>query len=104
MWTLLFRPEVETDIRSASDWYNAKVPGLGDDFVNEFWAAIDRITERPWSFAIATNGLRPCRLRRFSFLVHYRLQGNEIGCNLPGARVKPQYRVLGFCELRKLLK
>jgi hypothetical protein len=78
MWTVRFRPELEQDVRNARDWYNSKVLGLGDDFVTEFWSAIDRITERPLSFAVASNRLRPCRLHRFSYIVHYRLVGDEI--------------------------
>jgi plasmid stabilization system protein ParE len=78
MWTIRFRPELEQDIRSARDWYNSMVPGLGDEFEDEFWSALDRISERPLSFAVASNGLRPCRLHRFSYLVHYQVVGDEI--------------------------
>ena len=78
MHSLRFRPEVEHDLRSGRDWYDSKIPGLGDEFIDEFWAAIERIVDRPLSFAASPSGLRPCRLRRFSYLIHFRVQGDEI--------------------------
>ena len=78
MWTIRFRAELEADLRDGQDWYDSKVSGLGAEFLQEFWAAVDRISERPLSFAVAPNGLRPCRLRRFSYVVHYRVFDHEI--------------------------
>ena len=78
MWLLKLRPEIESDIRSGEDWYNSKLSGLGDDFVAEFWLAIDKIKAHPLLFAIAANGLRPCRIARFSYLIHFRVVGSEI--------------------------
>ena len=66
MWTIRFRPEIEDDLRSGSDWYSSKRDGLGDEFIDDYWDAVDAIADRPLSFAIAANGLRPCRLSRFS--------------------------------------
>ena len=78
MWHLSFRPEVEDDIVAAAAWYDDKRPGLGDEFLCEYLAAITRIRENPLLFAVAANGLRPCRLKRFSYIVHFDLDGSEI--------------------------
>ena len=78
MWTIRYRPEVEDDLRDGSDWYHSKRGRLGDEFIIDYWDAIDQIAERPLSFAIAANGLRPCRLSRFSFIVHFRVVDREI--------------------------
>ena len=77
-YSLRFRPEVAQDLRGARDWYESRVAGLGTEFMAEFWAATDRLIERPLSFAASSSGLRTCRLRRFSYLIHFRLQGDEI--------------------------
>ena len=78
MWTISFRPEIEGDLRSGSDWYNSKRDGLGDEFIDDYWDAIDAIADRPLSFATAANGLRPCRLSRFSYIVHFRVFDRDI--------------------------
>lgn len=78
MWTIRYRPEIQDDLRSGSDWYNSKRDGLGDEFMIDYWDAVDQLANRPLSFAVAANGLRPCRLSRFSYIVHFRVVGPEI--------------------------
>ncbi len=78
MWQLSYRPEVENDVVDAVTWYDAKRTGLGDEFLLEYLAAIRRIRDNPLLFSIAANGLRPCRLKRFSFLIHFDVDGNDI--------------------------
>lgn len=77
-WTIRFRPEVEHDLIEAADWYDSKAPGLGGEFIEEFWNAIDVIQERPLTIAVAANGMRPFRMKRFSYLIHYRTFGDSV--------------------------
>jgi len=78
MWELSYRPEVEDDVVDAVTWYDDKRPGLGDEFLLEYLASIRRIHDNPLLFSIAANGLRPCRLKRFSYIIHFSVDGNEI--------------------------
>ena len=78
MWKLSFRPEVEDDVVEAVAWYDDKRTGLGDEFLAEYLAAIRRIRDNPLLFAVAANGLRPCRLQRFSYIVHFVVNGNDL--------------------------
>lgn len=78
MWQLSYRPEVEDDVVAAVAWYDDKRRGLGEKFLSEYLDAIRRIRENPLQFAIAANGLRPCRLKRFSYIVHFDVHGNDI--------------------------
>lgn len=78
MPTVRYRPEVEDDLREAASWYEQKRVGLGDEFLTEFWSAIDTVTERPLSFALSEVGLRACRLLRFPYVIHFRHSENEI--------------------------
>lgn len=78
MWHLSYRPDVEDDVVNAVTWYNDKRPGLGEELLFEYLAAIQRICDNPLLFAVAANGLRPCRLKRFSYIVHFEVYGNEI--------------------------
>jgi len=78
MWHLSYRPEVEDDVVNAVTWYDDKRSGLGDEFLLEYLAAIQRIRDKPLLFAIAANGLRPCRLKRFPYIVHFDVDGDNI--------------------------
>ncbi len=78
MWRLSFRPEVEEDIVNAVTWYENKRSGLGHEFLLEYLAAIQRIRDNPLLFAVAANGLRPCRLKRFAYLIHFVVVGDNI--------------------------
>ena len=78
MWRLVVRPQVEDDLVEASIWYDKKQIGLGDQFLAEYVAAIYRILENPWMFSIAANSLRPCLIKRFSYIIHFVVEDNQI--------------------------
>lgn len=78
MWIERFRPEISEDLQEGAHYYNTKREGLGDEFLDEFWNAIEKIIERPFSFAVASTGSRACRIRRFSYVIHFRVFKNEI--------------------------
>ena len=42
-YTLRFLPEVEEDIIGGYVWYEAKSPGLGEDFLRMFYAGASEI-------------------------------------------------------------
>lgn len=73
-----YRPEVADDLRGAADWYQGKRTRLGEEFIAEYWLAIDRISDRPLSFAVTSTGLRACRLSRFPYVIHFRYSDDEI--------------------------
>jgi plasmid stabilization system protein ParE len=80
MLVVRYRPEVADDLRDAADWYEQKRSGLGDEFLAEFWLAIDDVIDRPLSFAVRSTGLRACRIARFPYIIHFRFAegDNEI--------------------------
>ena len=78
MWHISYRPELEDDVVDAIAWYDDKRPGLGEMFLVEYLAAIGRIRDNPLLFAVAANGLRPCRLKRFSYIIHFDVDGNDV--------------------------
>lgn len=78
MWRLVVGPQVEEDLVEASLWYDTKQIGLGDQFLAEYVAAIFRILENPWLFSIAVNGLRPCLIKRFSYIIHFVVEDDQI--------------------------
>ena len=77
---LRFHPLVPNDIRQAFLWYEEQAAGLGGDFYSEVDARFDDITRRPDFFGRAFEGLdfRFAKLRRFPYLIIFRLKGNDI--------------------------
>jgi hypothetical protein len=78
MWPIVYRPEIESDLAAALDWYDAKRAGLGNEFLSEYLSALDQVAQRPLSFAVAATGFRPCRLKRFPYVIHFRVMDQLI--------------------------
>lgn len=51
-WQVVARPQAESDVVEAADWYDTQRPGLGDEFVEEILEVFD---------ALETNPLLNCR-------------------------------------------
>jgi len=47
---LELHPEAQTELRSAALWYDERRPGLGDEFISEVSAILDRIGDAPESY------------------------------------------------------
>ena len=47
MYELTFHPDVSSEIKASYDWYQEKVNGLGEDFLNEIESAYQAIVEFP---------------------------------------------------------
>jgi hypothetical protein len=70
---VVFCQEVREDLLAATAWYDSRRSGLGLEFEEEFFAAIKRVRERPLTFAEDEAGYRPCRLRRFTAVLYFRV-------------------------------
>jgi toxin ParE1/3/4 len=73
-----FRLEAASDVVSARDWYDDRRPGLGADFVRTLQDTVDLIAERPEAFPEIAVGHRRAILRRFPYVLYYRIDRNEI--------------------------
>ena len=47
---LELHPEARAELRSAALWYDERRPGLGDEFIAEVSATLDRIGDAPESY------------------------------------------------------
>ena len=75
---LFLRPEAEADLRAARDWYDQQRTGLGDRLVEAADELFDRIQAMPESYAVRLGQVRRGRLRRFPYLVYYRVLTDRI--------------------------
>jgi toxin ParE1/3/4 len=74
------RRPAEAELAAAISWYDSKRPGLGREFLAEVdraFAKIHRAPER-WPLWRADRPFRSLRLRRFPFVVFYRVTSGYV--------------------------
>jgi hypothetical protein len=60
------------------EWIDRICPGLGDQFESEFYNALERDKQEPHFFAANHTGDRPCRLKRFTSVLYFRIDEDII--------------------------
>jgi toxin ParE1/3/4 len=74
---LELHPEARAEFRSAALWYDERRSGLGDDFISEVSAALDRIGDAPecyppWPHTrAAALMIRKATIQRFPYLIAF---------------------------------
>jgi hypothetical protein len=66
------------ELDEAVAYYNGQVAGLGDAFLIEAVAAIERIRQFPDAWHPLGESLRRCRLRRFPYGLIYHADGSGV--------------------------
>jgi len=85
---LMVRAEAEQDLAEARDWYDRQQAGLGGEFLTGVEEMFDRLRDSPQLYAVGYKGIRPARLRRFPYVVYYRITDKavEVVAVLHGSR------------------
>ena len=73
----------ENELLEGAKWYEVQQSGLGEQFVDEYQAAILRILAAPMSFARlettrSRRNIRRCFLRRFPYFLAFELKDDEV--------------------------
>ena len=63
----------EADLLRGIDWFDRILTGLGEMFETEFYRALERVKANPELFAADHTGYRPCRLKRFTAVLYFRI-------------------------------
>ena len=79
-------PPCLTLSRAACSWYNAEAcrwyetrsVGLGKRFLHELTVTLSRIATAPEAYAKGERDVRSARMRRFPYLVHFRVFREEV--------------------------
>ncbi|NOZ00289.1 MAG: type II toxin-antitoxin system RelE/ParE family toxin [Deltaproteobacteria bacterium] len=86
-----FHPEALAEARAAKDWYHERSPEIAEGFGRDIAKAIDVISEGPFRWPETSQGVRRYVLRRFPFLIVYKVVDSLIyviavahGRRLPG--------------------
>ncbi|MDB9316035.1 type II toxin-antitoxin system RelE/ParE family toxin [Spirulina sp. CS-785/01] len=77
-YVLVFRPEVQEELKEAYDWYENQTLGLGDEFLDCIDEVLNRINERPEAYAIVYRDVRRAVIQRFPYIVYYRIVSSRI--------------------------
>lgn len=75
---LIIRPEAESELLDAIDWYEARSPGLGSELLRCIDACFQRIFRNPELYPVVHRKVRMAIVRRFPDLVLYRLGKESI--------------------------
>jgi len=65
------RPEAQDDIEAAALWYESQRAGLGERFVSEVDALIERIRSHPLQFPLVEPPVRRGLLHRFPYAIYF---------------------------------
>lgn len=75
---LIVRPEAESDIAAAAQWYEEQRPGLSLAFRSALDRAFTAVSENPDRYAHIYRDVRRALVRRFPYGVFYVDQGERI--------------------------
>lgn len=78
MTPVVLRPEAEQDLVSARDWYDQQRPGLGDELLAEVDFVLKQVVATPTLYAVLHQDVRVCRVRRFPFVIYYRVLATTV--------------------------
>ncbi len=77
-YTLHFLPEVEEDVIGGYLWYEAKSPGLGEEFLRIFYACAGEILRNPLLYTKVYSEFRRRLLRRFPYAIYFMVKDDQI--------------------------
>jgi toxin ParE1/3/4 len=75
---IVLRPEAEADLLAALDWYEQQRAGLGEEFAKAVDQIFARIEAMPELYGVVRRNVRRRKLRRFPYLLYYRVLSNRI--------------------------
>jgi plasmid stabilization system protein ParE len=78
-YRLTIRPEAEGELAEAFDWYEGRVPGLGEDFLEALNTVVDSILNNPLQYPVVYRSVRRALLRRFPYQVLFIVEVDAVG-------------------------
>lgn len=75
---LIIRAEAEADIADAFDWYEARVRGLGSEFLLVLDAVFNSIIKNHLIYQIVHGNVRRALTRRFPYAVFFIVEESKV--------------------------
>jgi plasmid stabilization system protein ParE len=73
-FTIEIEPEALDDIQKAIDYYNSQKTGLGKRFYKKIERSFEFLKKHAFSFAVRYDDIRCMPLKKFPYLIHYRIK------------------------------
>ena len=67
-----YHPAVEAELLEIRDYYEARSPGLGAQFIDEFERQVLALAAAPERWMVVTGDIRRCLMRRFPYVIYFR--------------------------------
>ncbi len=77
-YTVRFLPDVEEDAIRGYGWYEAKSPGLGEEFLRVFYACASEIPRNPLIYPKVYSEIRRRLLRRFPYAIYFIMKEDQV--------------------------
>lgn len=92
IYIIILQEEAIQDMQDAYDWYEEQLLNLGEEFLEEVYKIFEKIKRNPQHFGIAFNEFRNVRLKRFPYLIIYKIESNKVYINsIRHIRRKPKF-------------
>lgn len=75
---VVLRPEAQSEFDEAFDWYEARRPGLGVEFVGEIEALLTRVSDAPERYQVVYREVRHAVSHRFPYAVLFKVESHQI--------------------------
>jgi plasmid stabilization system protein ParE len=75
---VVLRPEASQDAQEARDYLEAQQAGLGQAFLDRLNETLAGIAAMPEMYGIVWRQVRAARLRRFTYVVYYRIHPDRV--------------------------
>lgn len=75
---LFIRREARGDLEETFDWYEARSPGLGHEFLRTVRVQFAAIERSPEQFPVAAEDIRKAVLQRFPYVVFFVILRRQI--------------------------
>jgi ParE toxin of type II toxin-antitoxin system, parDE len=90
---IYFQEEAIIDIQDTYYWYESQLKNLGEEFLDELNAVLEKLKTNPQYFGYSFDEFRDARLKRFPYLIVYKIERNKVYINsIKHIRRKPGSR------------
>lgn len=78
LYRLVIQPEAEEEVAEAAQWYEAREPGLGREFLRAFRAVIAVLRRTPFHYQVLQADARRVIMRRFPYMIIYEIHDTVV--------------------------
>lgn len=72
MYRITFLDEAVTEIEHAANWYNERQEGLGDNFIDNVLASLDKLQSDRLILSPVYRGLSRTFIKRFPYILYFK--------------------------------